>query len=243
VIVPWTEEAMRVTERYNLDALTTFNMTEVSSPLMSDLHPNIPGLCGKARPGIEARVVDENDCEVAPGQTGELILRSDRPWAMNHGYYKNPEATANAWRNGWFHTGDGFRYDEEGNFFFVDRIKDAIRRRGENISSFEVENEVVTHPDIAEAAAIPVPSQLGEDDVMIVVAPVDGANIDSKELFEFLEPRMAHFMLPRYIRVIGELPKTPTQKVQKHLLKSDGVTADTWDREDAGIEIKRERIG
>jgi len=215
----------------------------VSSPLMSDLHPNIPGLCGKARPGIEARVVDENDCEVAPGQTGELILRSDRPWAMNHGYYKNPEATANAWRNGWFHTGDGFRYDEEGNFFFVDRIKDAIRRRGENISSFEVENEVVTHPDIAEAAAIPVPSQLGEDDVMIVVAPVDGANIDSKELFEFLEPRMAHFMLPRYIRVIGELPKTPTQKVQKHLLKSDGVTADTWDREDAGIEIKRERIG
>ena len=243
VIVPWTEEAMRVTERYNLDALTTFNMTEVSSPLMSDLHPNIPGLCGKARPGIEARVVDENDCEVAPGQTGELILRSDRPWAMNHGYYKNPEATANAWRNGWFHTGDGFRYDEEGNFFFVDRIKDAIRRRGENISSFEVENEVVTHPDIAEAAAIPVPSQLGEDDVMIVVAPIDGANIDSKELFEFLEPRMAHFMLPRYIRVIGELPKTPTQKVQKHLLKSDGVTADTWDREDAGIEIKRERIG
>jgi len=243
VIVPWTEEAMRVAERYNLDALTTFNMTEVSSPLMSDLHPNIPGLCGKARPGIEARVVDENDCEVAPGQTGELILRSDRPWAMNHGYYKNPEATANAWRNGWFHTGDGFRYDEEGNFFFVDRIKDAIRRRGENISSFEVENEVVTHPDIAEAAAIPVPSQLGEDDVMIVVAPVDGANIDSKELFEFLEPRMAHFMLPRYIRVIGELPKTPTQKVQKHLLKSDGVTADTWDREDAGIEIKRERIG
>ena len=119
-------------------------------------------------------MVDDNDCEVAPGQTGELIVRSDRPWAMNHGYYKNPEATANAWRNGWFHTGDGFRYDEDGNFFFVDRIKDAIRRRGENISSFEVENEVVAHPDIAEAAAIPVPSELGEDDVMIVVAPVDG---------------------------------------------------------------------
>ena len=243
VIVPWTEEAMRITKRYNLDALTTFNMTEVSSPLMSDLHPNIPGLCGKVRPGIEARVVDDNDCEVAPGQTGELIVRSDRPWAMNHGYYKNPEATADAWRNGWFHTGDGFRYDEDGNFFFVDRIKDAIRRRGENISSFEVENEVVAHPDIAEAAAIPVPSELGEDDVMIVVAPVDGGHIDNKELFEFLEPRMAHFMLPRYVRIVNELPKTPTQKVQKHLLKSDGVTADTWDRVDAGIEVKRNRIG
>jgi crotonobetaine/carnitine-CoA ligase len=185
-------------------------------------------------------VVDDNDCEVAPGQVGELILRSDSPWAMNHGYYKNPEATAKAWRNDWFHTGDGFRYDEDGNFFFVDRIKDAIRRRGENISSFEVENEVVAHPDIAEAAAIPVPSELGEDDVMIVVAPVNGATIDSKQLFEFLVPRMAHFMLPRYVRVVAELPKTPTQKVQKHLLKSDGVTADTWDREDAGIEIKRE---
>ena len=243
VIVPWTEEAMRVAERYNLDALTTFNMTEVSSPLMSDLHPNTPGLCGKVRPGIEARVVDENDCEVAPGQIGELILRSDRPWAMNHGYYKNPEATADAWRNGWFHTGDGFRYDEDGNFFFVDRIKDAIRRRGENISSFEVENEVVAHPDIAEAAAIPVPSQFGEDEVLIVVAPVAGGQIDSKELFDFLEPRMAHFMLPRYIRIVAELPKTPTQKVQKHLLKSDGVTADTWDREDAGIKVKRNRIG
>jgi carnitine-CoA ligase len=243
IIVPWTEEAMLVAERYKLDAMTTFNMTEVSSPLMSDLHPNIPGLCGKVRPGIEARVVDDNDCEVAPGQVGELVLRSNSPWAMNHGYYKNPEATAKAWRNGWFHTGDGFRYDEDGNFFFVDRIKDAIRRRGENISSFEVENEVVAHPDIAEAAAIPVPSELGEDDVMIVVAPVNGATIDSKQLFEFLVPRMAHFMLPRYIRVIAELPKTPTQKVQKHLLKSDGVTADTWDREDAGIEIKRERIG
>ena len=88
-----------------------------------------------------------------------------------------------------------------------------------------------------------MPSQLGEDDVMIVVAPVDGSRIDSKELFEFLEPRMAHFMLPRYIRIVAELPKTPTQKVQKHLLKGDGVTADTWDREDAGIQVKRDRIG
>ena len=187
VIVPWTDEAMRVAERYNLDAMTTFNMTEVSSPLMSDLHPNTPGLCGKVRPGIEARVVDENDCEVAPGQTGELILRSDRPWAMNHGYYKNPEATADAWRNGWFHTGDGFRYDEDGNFFFVDRIKDAIRRRGENISSFEVENEVLPTP-ILPRRRVPVPSQLGEDEVLIVVT-VAGGQIDSKEL-DFLEPRM-----------------------------------------------------
>ena len=201
------------------------------------------GTCGKVRPGIDARVVDENDCEVPPGVTGELILRADRPWAMNHGYYKNPEATAAAWRNGWFHTGDGFRYDEDGYFYFVDRIKDAIRRRGENISSFEVEAEVHGSPDVQEAAAIAVPSELGEDEVMIIVAPVEGGEIDPEALFHFLEPRMAHFMLPRYIRIVDELPKTPTQKVQKHRLKDVGVTDDTWDREAAGIVVKRERIG
>lgn len=242
VCVPWNDEAIAVTKRYGIAAWTTFNMTEVSSPLVSGYDPGVPGTCGKVRPGIEARVVDEHDCEVAPGQTGELVLRSDRPWAMNHGYYKNPEATAKAWRNGWFHTGDGFRYDENGQFYFVDRIKDAIRRRGENISSFEVENEVTAHPHVAEAAAIPVPSELGEDEVMVVIAPVAHTSIDEIELFDFLVPRMAHFMLPRYIRIVAELPKTPTQKVQKHILKADGVTPDTWDREAAGIRVARDRI-
>jgi crotonobetaine/carnitine-CoA ligase len=243
ICVPWNDEAIAVCKRYGFDAWTTFNMTEVSSPLVSDFDPGVAGTCGKVRPGIEARVVDEHDCEVAPGVTGELILRSDRPWAMNHGYYKNPEATAAAWRNGWFHTGDGFRYDENGYFYFVDRIKDAIRRRGENISSFEVENEVTAHPLVAEAAAIAVPSELGEDEVMVVIAPTAGSTVDETELFEFLVPRMAHFMLPRFIRTVDELPKTPTQKVQKHLLKSDGVTPDTWDREVAGIRVKRDQIG
>ena len=188
-------------------------------------------------------MVDENDCQVAPGETGELILRTDAPWAMNHGYYKNPEATAEAWRNGWFHTGDGFRYDEDGYFYFVDRIKDAIRRRGENISSFEVESEVHAFATVLEAAAIAVPSDLGEDDVMLVVAPVAGQTIDPLELFEFLRPRMAHFMLPRYIRMVDELPKTPTQKVRKVVLKADGITADTWDREEAGVVVKRDKVG
>jgi crotonobetaine/carnitine-CoA ligase len=162
---------------------------------------------------------------------------------MNHGYYKNPEATAEAWRNGWFHTGDAFNYDEDGYFYFVDRIKDAIRRRGENISSFEVEAEITAFDDAGEAAAIPVPSDLGEDDVMVVVAPAPGKSLDPLSLFQFLEPRMAHFMLPRYIRIVDELPKTPTQKVQKHLLKDDGITGDTWDREAEGIVVKRQKIG
>ncbi|MEE2776087.1 MAG: AMP-binding protein [Acidobacteriota bacterium] len=243
VCVPWSEETMAVGRRFGIDMRTTFNMTEVSSPMVSDPYPPEPGTCGKPRPGVEARVVDENDCEVAPGETGELILRTDRPWSMNHGYYKNPQATAEAWRNGWFHTGDGFRYDEDGYFYFVDRIKDAIRRRGENISSFEVEAEVNAFEAAGEVAAIPVPSELGEDEVMVVVAPAPGKEVDPMALFRYLQPRMAHFMLPRFIRVVDELPKTPTQKVLKHLLKADGITADTWDREAAGIVVKREKIG
>ena len=162
---------------------------------------------------------------------------------MNHGYHKNPEATARAWRNGWFHTGDAFRADAEGNYFFVDRMKDAIRRRGENISSFELETEVCAHPAVKEAAAVAVASEHAEDEVLIAVSLADGASLDPAELIHFLVPRMAHFMVPRYVRIVPELPKTPTQKVQKHLLRSDGITADTWDREKAGIRIRREKIG
>ena len=241
--VPWNEDGRAIGKRHGIEVRTCFNMTEISGPLVSEPFPEKSGTCGRARPGVEVRVVDENDCEVGPGVTGELILRTDRPWSLNHGYYRNPEATAVAWRNGWFHTGDGFRYDSDGNFYFVDRIKDSIRRRGENISSFEVENEITAYPAVREAAAVGIPSEFGEDDVMVLVSAVDGQLIDPINLFRFLEPRMAHFMLPRYIRIVPELPKTPTSKVMKHLLKEEGVTANTWDREAAGITVKREKIG
>jgi acyl-CoA synthetase (AMP-forming)/AMP-acid ligase II len=125
----------------------------------------------------------------------------------------------------------------------VDRMKDAIRRRGENISSFEVETEVGAHPAVKEAAAVAVASDDGEDEVLVAVSLADGARLDPEDLIRFLLPRMAHFMVPRYVRVVDELPKTPTQKVQKHLLRTEGVTADTWDRAAAGIQVKRERIG
>ncbi|MGE3648233.1 MAG: hypothetical protein AB7G10_07855 [Reyranellaceae bacterium] len=122
-------------------------------------------------------------------------------------------------------------------------MKDAIRRRGENISSFEVETEVCAHPAVKEAAAVAVASEHAEDEVLVAVSLAEGASLDPAELIHFLVPRMAHFMVPRYVRVVPELPKTPTQKVQKHLLRSDGITADTWDREAAGIRIRREKIG
>ena len=242
VLVPLSDDAQSFADRFGVDVYTTFNMTETSWPLVSERNPAVRGTCGRPRPGVEARIVDEHDCEVAPGVIGELILRTDAPWTMNHGYHRNPEATARAWRNGWFHTGDAFRRDTDGNFFFVDRLKDAIRRRGENISSFEVEAELMAHPAIREAAAVAVPSEYGEDDVLVVLAPVAGQAIDPAEVLSFLLPRMPHFMVPRYMRVLPELPKTPTQKVQKNLLRADGVTPDTWDREAAGIRVRRERL-
>jgi crotonobetaine/carnitine-CoA ligase len=183
--------------------------------------------------------VDANDMEKPPGEVGELILRTSRPWEITAGYFRDPAATARAWRNGWFHTGDAFRTDAEGYFYFVDRMKDAIRRRGENISSFEVESEATAHPSVQEAAAIPVPSEFGEDDVMLIVAPVSGSTIDPKQLLLFMEPRMAHFMLPRYIRILDSLPKTPTNKIEKHRLRAEGVTADTWDREAHSVSVRR----
>ena len=242
ITVPWNQDSLAVAQRFGIEMHTAFNMTELATPLRSPANPPVLGTCGRARPGVECRIVDENDMEVEPGTVGELILRTSRPWEITQGYYKNPEATVQAWRNGWFHTGDAFRCDEQGNFFFVDRMKDAIRRRGENISSFEVESEAGEHPDVREAVAIPVPSELGEDEVMLVVAPVAGRTVDPVELLRFMEPRVAAYMLPRYIRTVAELPKTPTAKVEKHRLRSEGITADTWDREAHGVTVRRGKL-
>lgn len=239
-MVPLTGDAAAFNERFGIDIYTIFNMTEVSSPVVSEANPVKIGTCGKVRPGVDVRLVDGNDCEVAVGEIGEMLVRTDRPWAMNSGYNANPEATAAAWRNGWFHTGDAFRRDDEGYYYFVDRVKDAIRRRGENISSFEVEAEVCRHPDVREAAAIAVPSEYSEDEVMVVVAPVPGRSIDCRALAEFLIETMPYFMVPRYFRVLDELPKTPSAKVLKTDLRSEGVTSDTWDREAAGLRVRRE---
>lgn len=240
-MVPLSDQYREFAERFGVSVMTSFNMTETSSPLFV-IDPPVRGTCGKARDGVQLRVVDENDCEVPHGEIGELIIRSDMPWALNHGYHRNPEATSKAWRNGWFHTGDAFRRDDEGNFFFVDRMKDAIRRRGENISSFEVEKEIVAHPSVRDVAVVAVPSEFGEDEVMAILAPAPGHDIDLPELVAFLTPRLAHFMVPRFFRIIPDLPRTPTEKVQKHLLRAEGVTSDAWDREKAGIILKKERL-
>jgi crotonobetaine/carnitine-CoA ligase len=241
-IVPFGEEAPAFHERFGVDLYTVYNMTEIASPLTAGPGITEAGLAGTPRPCFDLRVVDANDVEVPDGQVGELIIRSHRPWALGSGYYKNPEATVKAMRNGWFHTGDAFRKDEQGRFFFVDRMKDVIRRRGENISSFELEAEICSHPKVREAMALAVPSDVSEDDVLAVVTPVSGETVDPEDLIHFLAPRLPHFMVPRYIRVVEDLPKTASGKLQKHVLRTQGLTDDTWDRDAAGVRLKREKL-
>lgn len=241
-IVPLGQSGKPFRERFGVDFFTLFNMTEICTPLISRANPDKDNICGRQRAGVEVRLVDEHDCIVEDGKVGQLILRTEAPWALNHGYNANPQATADAWRNGWFHTGDAFFRDTDGDYHFVDRLKDAIRRRGENISSYEIEVELLSHPAVREAAAIPVPSEFSEDEVLVVLSPAKGALIEPEEIIRHLQPRVAHHMIPRYVRIIDELPKTPTAKVEKHVLRAEGITAETWDRERAGISIRREML-
>lgn len=247
---PLSHDSVDFARRFGLTIYTQFDMTEILPVILSEpigeRGPPGPGYCGRAVPiwpPCEVRIVDEAEREVPRGATGQLILRCSLPWVITPGYWGMPEATAAAWRNGWFHTGDVFRQDDEGHFYFVDRMKDSIRRRGENISSSEVEAEALAHDGIELAAAIAVPSEHSEDEVMLVVKPKPGRTVDYRELFEFLSPRMPHYMLPRYIRVMEAMEMTATIKVRKDALRRDGVTPDTWDREAAGIVVRGQHIG
>src|SRR5690606_40909893 len=152
---------------FRVEAWTTYSMTEGSSPMVAGPGITTKGITGKPRPWYEMRVVDENDLEVADGEVGELVVRTHRPWALMRGYYNNPAATVAAMRNGWFHTGDSFRREKDGTYYFVDRLKDVIRRRGENISSFALEGEVLNIPAIRECAAVEIGRAHSEDEVLI----------------------------------------------------------------------------
>jgi crotonobetaine/carnitine-CoA ligase len=233
IMIPLLRDLDAFKERFDVPNITTlFNMTEVSCPISADGFNLVNNQsCGRPRPGVEARIVDEFDEPLPPGKTGELVLRADSPFEFNLGYWRNEKATAEAWRNQWLHTGDGFTYDEDGNFYFVDRIKDCLRRRGENISSFEVEVEVDAHPAVLESAAVAVPSELSEDELKVVAALKPGATVEPAELLAFLKERLPSYMVPRFIEIRREeLPKTPTGKVQKMLLRASGIKG-AWDRE------------
>jgi carnitine-CoA ligase len=193
---------------------------------------------GKPGAAFEMQVVDHNDQELPPGAVGELIYRPAGGAALTE-YYKNPDATAEKTRGGWIRSGDLVYKDEDGYFFFVDRKSDFMRRRGENISSFEVEKIVNGHPKVLESAAYAFPSELGEDEVMLAIVLQPGERLEPQELMQYCETHMAYFMIPRYVRFVAALPKTGTERTMKYQLKAEGVTPDTWDREAAGYKIMR----
>jgi crotonobetaine/carnitine-CoA ligase len=239
VMLPVVPHYREFEQRFGLKLTTCYAMTEVGPPFSANWNITDPLSCGTLRDGYEVRIVDDHDFEVPVGEVGQLVVRHRQPWVLCQGYFDMPDRTAEAWRNGWFHTGDGFRKDAEGRYYFVDRIKDAIRRRGENISSFEVEGLVSSHAGVAECAAIPVPSEWGEDEVKVCVVPSD-ETLTEEQLVRDLIPVMPRFMLPRFVELVDHLPKTDaTMRVKKHLLREKPLNDRTWDREAAGVDVPK----
>jgi crotonobetaine/carnitine-CoA ligase len=222
------------TERFGVELIEGYASTETNCVLGNPRGQHRPGWMGRVVDGFQIEVVDEHDEPVAPGEAGEMVLRSDYPFAFATGYFGMPEKTVEAWRNLWFHSGDRVLRDADGWFRFVDRQKDAIRRRGENVSSYEVEAAIVSHPAVKEVAAFAVPSEMAEDEVMVAVVLDDpGTALDPAELIEHCRPRLARFAIPRYIDFVEELELTQNGKVRKAPLRERGVTGVTWDREKA----------
>jgi carnitine-CoA ligase len=225
----------RFRERFGVQLVEGYGSTETNCPIAAeDPADGRGGYMGTVRPGFHARVVDEHDETVPDGTAGELVLRHDEPFAFADGYWAMPEQTVKAWRNLWFHTGDRVVRDPDGWYRFVDRTKDAIRRRGENISSWEVEQAVLEHPAVSAAAAFPIPSELGEDEVMTAVVLEPGQALTHEELIEHCRPLLPYFAVPRYVDFVSELPLTENGKVRKQVLRERGLTSGTWDREAAG---------
>jgi crotonobetaine/carnitine-CoA ligase len=219
-------------DRYHCEVLQGYGQTEaIMIACQVAGSPNVPGSSGKPIVLYDVRIVDEDDDDVAAGLTGEIVYRPKGNHVMFEGYVGRPAETLAKLTNLWFHTGDFGRLDDEGNLYFVDRKSDVIRRRGENISSFEVEASILRHSDVIECAAYAVPSELGEDEVMISIVVAEDAAIDFGRLREHCILNMPRFAVPRYFKVVDGLPKSATGRLQKHVLRAAGVGPATWDAE------------
>ncbi|CAG4885144.1 Long-chain-fatty-acid--CoA ligase [Georgfuchsia toluolica] len=227
-------------KRFGLKLIQCLGATETGIVTATPWDQDTPiGSCGKPLPGCDVRVVDENDNDVPPGVRGELVYRPQDPFAMMSEYYKKPEATVEATRNLWYHYGDYGRRDENGFFYFVDRKKDCMRRRGENISASEVEAVVNRYPGVMESAASGVWADMGEEEIKISIRLMEGATVDPLDLLRFCEEGLPWFAVPRYVEFRDDFPRTPNGKVAKFQIKEEGVHPKLWDREAAGYQIKR----
>jgi crotonobetaine/carnitine-CoA ligase len=236
-MLPRPERAGDGMARFGIQLTTAFGGTECGCVIVNlSTDPEHVDSVGRVRTGWEVRLVDEHDIDVPDGEPGEVIMRSAEPWSMATAYIDNAEASCAAWRNGWLHTGDLLRRNAGGMYYFVDRVKDSIRRRGENISSLEVESEVMRHPDVVECAAIGIGDARIDQEVKIFVRR-PGSTLTEAELIHLLIDWMPYYSVPRYVTFVDELPRTPTGKVRKVDLHAH--TGPTWDRETAGVNVRR----
>ncbi len=238
---PWTPELIATwKQRFGVRSAgnSVFGLTEASFITSNQQGLTAPlGASGRRNDDFDVRIVDDNDIEVPDGQAGEIVVRPRKPHFMFEGYWRRLEATTAVMRNLWFHTGDIGRFDSEGWFWFVDRKKDYLRRRGENISSYELERTFRTHPDIADVAVHAVPSDLTEDDVKVTAVRREGAGLTEERLCRWCLDKLPYFAVPRYIEFRTELPRNATGKVLKDQLRAEGVTPGTWDIGSSEIEV------
>jgi crotonobetaine/carnitine-CoA ligase len=238
-VVPAMPYINEFAQRFDINVTSSYGQTETGTVTLTDPGEARPFLCGRPRSFIEMKIVDEDDVEVPRGVVGEFAVRSNEPWSMFRGYHRSPEATVHAWRNNWMHTGDAGYQEDNGRFVFVDRKRDALRRRGENVSSLEVEKYLLARDDIAAAAIIAVPSDHLEDDIKAVLILAEGATFNPEDILRDMVGKLPYFMVPRYYEAVDSFPVTQTHKVQKSELRKAGVTESTWDCEANGLIVNR----
>ncbi|WP_181360585.1 AMP-binding protein [Variovorax sp. WS11] len=242
-MAPVPKHAREFEQRFGLSVMSNYGLSDFGmATSFTDRDPKEKlGSIGRPRSGMQVRIADDDDFEVPDGQPGEILLRAEEPWRAATGYFRMPEATLAAHRNQWFHTGDRGMRDADGYFWFVDRKKDCIRRRGENISAFEVEQILMRHPAVAHAAVVPVTTATNDEEVAAVIVRHEGVPVQPAELVEHCRLNMAYFMVPRYLQFRDALPTTASRKVEKFRLKEElqRDIAQAWDREAAGIAVTR----
>jgi crotonobetaine/carnitine-CoA ligase len=234
-------------ERFGIKLVEGYGLTEAGVAMyMRADEPPRPGSCGRVSDEWQVAIVDDDDLELPTGEIGEIVLRPKLPWLVTPGYLNKPDATAAAWRNLWFHTGDLGLVDSDGYYYFRDRKKDSIRRRGENVSSWELEQVVRELPSVDEVAATPFPSPLGEDEIRVFVSLLPGCSLTGAELIAHCERRLPGFMVPRYVEILDVLPKTPTGRIQKFELRDRPLSAfhhDAGERGEAARRARRDEAG
>ncbi|WP_426131333.1 AMP-binding protein [Pararhizobium sp. PWRC1-1] len=231
--IPMVPDKQAFERRFNMQLVTGYGQTETSFVTLDTVEETRHGSCGRAHPDWEVAIVDERDQLLPPGTLGEIVSRPRKSWSMFSGYYRAEAKTVETLRNLWYHSGDAGVMDADGWLYFKSRMNEAIRRRGENISAYEIETVAESHPDIVECAAFGIPSAFTEEDIMIVAMRRNGSALTPGDLIEHFQTSAPRHMVPRYIDITDmSLPRTPTEKIARNVLRNKGVSEATFDRGD-----------